>query len=196
MNWKGASRTGRGGRRLLSPEFRRALALRVCSTTKFRPFRPTGASGPGPGVRPASRPCVRKGRYRQPGSFRPGNAIGGGARANGLMAGSVGASRRSRWARICLITAGSSMLAITFTAPPQCSHVVYLEHARQPLRLRLIETCRGGAGSSVVCALRRPRRAGVTFVQRFEHHVRRAIPAGRFQTVANIALGCKRQAFS
>ena len=148
LNWQGASRSDRGGRRLLSPEFRRALALRVRSTTKYRPFRPTGASGPGPGVGPASRPCVRKGRYRQPGSFRPGNAIGGGARANGLMAGSVGASRRSRWARIYLITAGSSMLAHTFTAPPPCSNVVYLEHALQPLRLRLIETWHAGAGSS------------------------------------------------
>ena len=41
---------------LLSPEFRRALALRVCSTTRYRPFRPTGASGPMAGVRPALHP--------------------------------------------------------------------------------------------------------------------------------------------
>ena len=163
LNWKGASRADRGGRRLLSPEFRRALALRVCSTTKYRPFRPTGASGPMPGVRPASRPCVRKGRYRQPGSFRPGNAIGGGARANGLMAGVVGASRRSRCARICLITAGSSMLAITFTGPPQCSHVsMSTLNTRFNRCAHVIETWRAGAGSSVVSAPRRPRREGVT----------------------------------
>ena len=39
---------------------------------------------------------------------------------------------------------------------------VNLEHALQSLRLRLIETWRAGAGSSGVCALRRPRLAGVT----------------------------------
>ena len=55
----------------------------------------------------------------QPGSFRLGNGSGGGARAKGLKAGVAGSVRRSRWSRICLITAGSSMLAITFTAPPQ-----------------------------------------------------------------------------
>ena len=75
-------------------------------------------------------------------------SFGGGARANGLMAGVVDASRRSRCARTCLITAGSSMLAHTFTVPPQCSHVVYLEHPLQRLRLRLIKTWRAGAGAS------------------------------------------------
>ena len=33
-------------------------------------------------------------------------------------------------------------------------------------------------------------------VERLEYHVSRAIPVGRFQTVANIPLGGKRQAFS
>ena len=62
----------------------------------------------------------------------------------------AGAARRSRCSRLCLITAGSSMLALTLTAPPQCSQVIDLEHPLQPLRLRLIETWR--AGSSVVSA--------------------------------------------
>ena len=59
--------------------------------------------------------------------------------------------------------AGSSMLAITFTAPPQFTGLeVNLEHPLQTLRLRLIATWRAGAGSSVISALRRPRLAGVT----------------------------------
>ena len=48
----------------MSPEFRGALALRVCSTTRYQLFRRAGASGPMPGVKPASRPCVKKGRCR------------------------------------------------------------------------------------------------------------------------------------
>ena len=39
---------------------------------------------------------------------------------------------------------------------------VGLEYPRQTLRLTLIETWRAGAGSLAVCALRRPRLAGVT----------------------------------
>ena len=39
---------------------------------------------------------------------------------------------------------------------------VDLEYPRQTLRLTLIETWRAGAGSLAVCALRRPRLAGVT----------------------------------
>ena len=50
----------------------------------------------------------------QPSSFRPGSSAGGGARASSLKAEVAGkARRRSRCLRIFLITAGSSMLAIT-----------------------------------------------------------------------------------
>ncbi len=77
-------------------------------------------------------------------------------------AGVAGSARQSRCLSVCLITAGSSMLAITFTAPPQCSHVVYLKHPLQPWRLRLIERWRAGAGSLAASVLRRPRRVGVT----------------------------------
>ena len=54
------------------------------------------------------------------------------------------------------------MLAMTLTSPHQHLQVVDLEHALQPLGLTLIETWRAGAGSSGVCAVRRPRLAGVT----------------------------------
>ena len=76
-------------------------------------------------VRRASRPCVRAGRYRQPGSFRPDISCCGGARAKGLKAGVAGAARRSRWASVCLITAGSSMLAHTLSAAPQSAQVKF-----------------------------------------------------------------------
>ena len=56
----------------MSPEFRGALALRVCSTTRYQLFRRAGASGPMPGVKPASRPCVKKGRCRSRLSVLPG----------------------------------------------------------------------------------------------------------------------------
>ena len=55
------------------------------------------------------------------------------------MAGSV---RRSRWSRVCLITAGSAMLAITFIAPHQHLQGIDLEHALQPLRPRHREVAR------------------------------------------------------
>ncbi len=44
------------------------------------------------------------------------------------------------------------MLAIALTALHQHLQVIDLEHALQPLRLRLIETWRAGAGSSMVSA--------------------------------------------
>ena len=97
---------------------------------------------------------------RQPGSLRPANVIGGGARAKGLEAGVAGSARRSRCLNVFLVTAASSMLAITLTAPPQWSQVIDLEHALQPVRLRLIEASRAGVGSSMV-----------------QHHASRAWPA-------------------
>ena len=128
----------------------------------FDHLDPRGQATPCLSVRPASRPCVR-GICRQPGSCRPGNSGCGGARAKGLKAGVAGSARRSRCARICLITAGSSMLAITFTAPPQCSQFkMSISNTRFKRCAHVIETWRAGAGSLAVSALRRPRRAGVT----------------------------------
>ena len=60
MNWKGARRTERGGRRLFSPKFCETFDLRMCATTTDRPFRPAGASDTVPSVRPAPRPCVSR----------------------------------------------------------------------------------------------------------------------------------------
>ena len=57
---KGASGTDRGGRRPFSPEFRGTFALRGFSTRRYRAFGPAGASDTVLGVRPASRPCVRR----------------------------------------------------------------------------------------------------------------------------------------
>ena len=58
-------------------------------------------------VRPALGPCVREGSEL----------------ANGLKAGVAASARRARRSRIFLITTGSSMLAYTLSAPPQCSQV-------------------------------------------------------------------------
>ena len=65
----------------------------------------------------------RGGICRQPSSFRPGNCCCGGVRVKGLNTGVVASTRRARWSRIFLVTLGSSMLAYTLTAPPQCSQV-------------------------------------------------------------------------
>ncbi len=99
-----------------------------------------------PGVSPALRPCmkIRASTISQPSSFRPGHASGGGARANGLMAAVVAVSRRARCARICLITAGSSILAITFTAPPQWSQVsISILNTRSTVALNAHRNVRG-----------------------------------------------------
>ena len=44
--------------------------------------------------------------------------------------------------------------------------------------------------------LRRFKIAPDDFVQRLKHHLRRAIPVGSFETVANIPLGSERQSLS
>ncbi len=55
------------------------------------------------------------------------------------------------------------MLAMTLTAPPQCSQVkMSILNTRFNRWAQAIETWRAGAGSSLVWVLRRPRRAGVT----------------------------------
>ena len=92
------------------------------SKQKCRALIPTGVSDTELGAKPASHPCVR-GVCRQPGCFRPGNSCCGDARAKGLKTGVAAPARCARLSRIFLITAGSSMLAITLTAPPQCSQV-------------------------------------------------------------------------
>jgi len=55
------------------------------------------------------------------------------------------------------------MLATTLTALRECSQVkMSILNTRFYHRAQVIETWRAGAGSSGVCALRRPRLAGVT----------------------------------
>ena len=77
----------------------------------------------------ASLASMRKRRVCcQLGSFMPGRSCCGSARTKGLNTGVAASARRARWP--CpSITLGSSMLAITLTAPPQCSQV-----SIQPLR--------------------------------------------------------------
>ena len=55
------------------------------------------------------------------------------------------------------------MLAITLTAPPQCSQVsISMLNTRFNRCAHVIETWRAGAASLAVSGLRRPRLAGVT----------------------------------
>ena len=55
------------------------------------------------------------------------------------------------------------MIAITLTAPPQCSQVsISILNTRFNRCAQVIDTWRAGAGSLAVSALRRPRLAGVT----------------------------------
>ena len=64
----------------------------------------------------------------------------------GLKAGVAGSARRSRYLNVFLIAAGSSMLAIILSAPPQCSQVIDLEHALQVLRPRHRDVAYGLVG--------------------------------------------------
>ena len=150
--WKAVQGPVGGGRWLLRWVLRAPVRPRPegeCLTSGHQAFEPAGARDPSPGVRPASRPCVRLGQCRQPDSSGPGNCRCGGARVKGLKSGVAASARRARRSRISSITAGFSMLAITFTAPPQCSQVSTSASSRQgsaPRSLCEQYTARRGRG--------------------------------------------------
>ena len=129
---------------------------------EYRLLGPAGASDTGPECQ-ASLASVRMEGSAV--SLAPSGPVMSLAAARGRTVWRQGAGsvRQSRCSRIFLITAGSSMLAITLTAPPQWSQVsISILNTRFKRCAQVIETWRAGAGSSVGSASRRPRLAGVT----------------------------------
>ena len=74
------------------------------------------------------------------------------------------------------------MLAMTLTAPPQCSQVKMSILTKSPGAIR--------------ASLRLLKIAPGDFTQRLKHYVRRAIPVGCFEAVPNIPLSSERQPLS
>ena len=143
------------GRRLFSPELREPVAQRVFSPRTIRPLGPTGASGPTPGVRPASRPCMRIGalpsawllQARQC-ALRRRAGEGSEGRSRGLGPPVEVFQDLFDHCRIFDARGHFHRAAAVFAGQE-----VDLEHPLQPLCLRLIDAWRAGAGSFSYCGI-------------------------------------------